>query len=558
MPVFQCDRALPNGHPLRVFFWIVVLGALVPRPGFGDGGEGLFVRRVWPLFQEKCLACHGQDEAKIKAGYDLRSATTAFKGGESGTAAIVAGKPESSPLYLAVTRAHEDEWKPMPPKEADKLYAEQIGWIKQWIESGAPWPDDARAKEIAKANADQWSAEDGITVKTSGGLSTEWTNRRYQPEGLWAYQPVKAVRMADLAWRKGENPVDALLAKQMPSGLQPAPPADARTFIRRATFDLTGLPPTPEEVVAFEAESIRNPKFASSQLIERLLASPHYGERMAQHWLDVVRYADTSGFANDYERGNAWRFRDYVVRSFNKDKRYDQFIKEQIAGDELDPADPEMLIATGFLRMGPWELTGMEVAKIARQRFLDDVSNGVGETFLAHSLQCARCHDHKFDPIPTRDYYSVQAVFATTQLAERGAAFLPVENTNGFAEKKYLELRHAEYLSTLQRLDEKSLEAAMNWFREKGVDATKWNTAMEQARTQERDRKRRDFEGVFNSVRRLLTKQGVAEDQFPATRARRAPSSISAPACGRPLRRIHCSPALASPPARACPLRSAG
>jgi hypothetical protein len=140
---------------------------------------------------------------------------------------------------------------------------------------------------------------------------------------------------------------------------------------------------------------------------------------MAQHWLEVTRYADSSGFSNDYERGNAWRYRDYVVRAFNGDKPYDQFIKEQIAGDEIDANDPEKIIATGFLRTGPWELTGMEVEKIARQRFLDDVTNSVGETFLAHSLQCARCHDHKFDPVPTHDYYSIQAVFATTQLSER-------------------------------------------------------------------------------------------------------------------------------------------
>src|SRR6185369_4352130 len=151
------------------------------------------------------------------------------------------------------------------------------------------------------------------------------------------------------------------------------------------------------------------------------------------------------------------RYRDYLVRSFNHDKRYDQFVREQLAGDELDPNDPEKIIATGFLRMGPWELTGMEVAKVARQRFLDDVSNSVGETFLAHSLQCARCHDHKFDPVPTRDYYSLQAVFATTQLAERPAAFLAIENRQGFDEKKILEMSRADYLATLNRLDRKSL-----------------------------------------------------------------------------------------------------
>ena len=165
------------------------------------------------------------------------------------------------------------------------------------------------------------------------------------------------------------------------------------------------------------------------------MASPHYGERWAQHWLDVVRYADSSGYANDYERGNAWRYRDYVVRSLNADKPYDQFILEQLAGDQWKPDDPEMLIAVGFLRMGPWELTGMEVAAVARQRYLDDVTDAVGQVFLGHMLQCARCHDHKFDPVPTGDYYSLQAFFATTQLAERRTPFLSVENTQGFGDE---------------------------------------------------------------------------------------------------------------------------
>jgi hypothetical protein len=187
----------------------------------------------------------------------------------------------------------------------------------------------------------------------------------------------------------------------MPDGLSVAPAADRITLLRRASFDLTGLPPTPAEIDAFLHDPLPDTE-AFAKVVDRLLASPHYGERMAQHWLDVVRYADSSGFANDYVRGNAWRYRDYVVRAFNEDRPYDQFVREQIAGDEIDPGNPEMLIATGFLRMGPWELTAMEVAKIARQRFLDDVTNSVGETFLAHSLQCARCHDHKFDPIPPR------------------------------------------------------------------------------------------------------------------------------------------------------------
>ncbi|MFC5454867.1 PSD1 and planctomycete cytochrome C domain-containing protein [Prosthecobacter fluviatilis] len=484
-----------------------------------EDAEALFVRRVWPLFQEKCLACHGNDETKIKGGYDMRTQESAMKGGESEKKSIIPGRPEDSPLYLASTRQHADDWEPMPPKEADKLYAEQLGWIKNWIEGGAPWPDEAKRSTIAKANAEKWSAEDGIVVKTSGALSPEWAGRRYKPEGLWAYQPVKKPAVP-----AGQHPIDFLLAVK-----DPAPAADPRTFIRRATFDLTGLPPTPEEVEAFTAAYSKDPASSIHQLINRLLDSPHYGERMARHWLDVTRYADSSGFANDYERGNAWRYRDYVVRSFNADKPYDQFIKEQIAGDEMQesgagtPArnsqNPELLIATGFLRMGPWELTGMEVAKIARQRFLDDVTNSVGETFLAHSLQCARCHDHKFDPVPTHDYYAIQACFGTTQLVERPAPFLPVENTTGFEEKKYLEARRDEHLAMLARLDEKMLANAAKWYAEKKLDPAAWDKAVTSARAfiagGGKMKKGRSFTGVFETARAALQKQNLPEDQYP-------------------------------------------
>ena len=510
----------------------------------------LFIRRVAPLFNEKCLACHGNDEQKIKAGFDMRTRAGLLKGGDSEKPSIVPGKPDASPLYLAVTRLHEDDnWTPMPPKEADKLTTEQIGWIKQWIAGGAPWPDAARVKELTAANANKWSAEDGVVVKTSGGLSAEWSNRKYKPEGLWAYQPVKKPTVPTVAAdvrrlqspqtpdarpqtsasrslltsAATPHPIDAFLAAKMPAGLQPAPLADRVTLIRRATFDLTGLPPKPEEIAAFVADKDPDEK-AFSKAVERLLASPHYGERMAQHWLDVVRYADSSGFANDFERGNAWRYRDYVVRAFNGDKPYDKFIREQIAGDELyenskpETRNPELLIATGFLRMGPWELTGMEVAKVARQRFLDDVANSVGETFLAHSLQCARCHDHKFDPIPTRDYYSLQAVFATTQLSERAAPFLKEENASGFEERKFLEARRAEYLAMLEVLDAKLVKNAERWFADKGLDATKWNAAVAQARKQPgaaRNGKRRDFSNVFEAARGIMAKQGAPEDQYP-------------------------------------------
>ena len=502
---------------LNVFGGIFVQGHAASV--IDEQAEQLFVRRIAPLLHEKCLACHGKDESQIKGAFDLRTLASTLKGGESEQPSLVPGKPEESPLYLAVTRKHDD-WQPMPPKEADKLSEEQMTWIKDWIAGGAPWPDETRAREIAKVNSEMWSAEDGITMKTSGGLSPEWTDRRYKSEGLWAYQPVKKPTPP----MSNSNPIDAFITAKMPPGLQVAQAADRVTLIRRATFDLIGLPPTPEEVEAF-AKDTRSDADAFAAVVERLLESPHYGERMAQHWLDVTRYADTSGFANDYERGNAWRYRDYVVRSFNADKRYDRFVREQIAGDEIDANNPEMLIATGFLRMGPWELTGMEVAKVARQRFLDDVTNSIGETFLAHSLQCARCHDHKFDPIPTRDYYALQAVFATTQLVERAAPSLPNENVTGFEEKKYLEMRRAEHLAVLARLDDQLLAAAQTWFREKGLDPSQWNTAVANAanantgevkRSNATQKKsRREFKDEFNTARNTLRNAGVPEEQYP-------------------------------------------
>lgn len=487
-----------------------------------EAGEVLFAYRLQPMFKEKCLACHGDDAKKLKGGLDMRTLSTLLKGGESEKPAVVPGRPEESPLYLAATRLHEDPWTPMPPKENDKLTPEQLAYLKDWITDGAPWPEESRWAELKKLGEDKWAYADGVTMKTSGGLSADWTNRRYKPENLWAYQPLKkpAVPEVQSSKFKVQNPIDAFLTAKMPEGLPPAPLADRLTLIRRVTYDLIGLPPTPIEVTAFVKDSLPDDQ-AFAKVVERLLASPQYGERWGRHWLDVVRYADSSGFANDYERGNTWRYRDYVIRGFNADKPYNQFIREQVAGDELyenqklETRNPELLIAAGFLRMGPWELTGMEVAKIARQRYLDDVTDAVGEVFLAHMLQCARCHDHKFDPIPTRDYYSMQAVFGTTQLAERPAPFLPQENVSGFDEKKYLEQSHADYLATLERLDEKSVAASQGWFKEKGIDPAMWNDAVEKARNSERGNPRKDFNGVFNAARAMMSRKGIAEEQFP-------------------------------------------
>ncbi len=469
-----------------------------------EQGELLFVRRVWPLLQEKCVACHGRDRKGIEGGLDLTARAGLLQGGDSGEAGVLPGKPDLSPLYLAARRDAED-WSAMPPKEAERLTAEQLAWLHEWIAAGAPWPDADRQARIVAAHGADWSAEDGVSVPTSGGLSREWTERKYKPESLWAYQPLRHPQPtpaeADL------HPIDALLKRQVPDDLSLAPRADRGTLIRRATFDLTGLPPTPEDVRAFVHDP-RSDRVAFAVVVERLLASPHYGERMAQHWLDVVRYADSSGFANDYERGNAWRYRDYVVRSFNADKPFDRFAREQLAGDEIDPRDPELLVATGFLRMGPWELTGMEVARIARQRFLDDVTNSVGEVFLAHALQCARCHDHKFDPIPTRDYYALQAVFAGTQLAERAAPFTPEENLQGFEEQAYLEARQREYEQILADLDAVLLENARRWYIEHGHSAEPWQRAVAEVAE-------KNSTGIFNAARQKLLRAGVPEEEFP-------------------------------------------
>ena len=410
----------------------------------------LFARKIQPLFKVKCLTCHGDDPEKLKGDLDMRTRAGLLKGGESEEPALIPGKAMASPLYLALTRAHEDDWSAMPPKENDKLSAEQIGYIKEWITAGAPWPDAKRVVAILK-EADPWGETDGVMVKTSGGLDAGWTNRKYDPQKLWAYQPVSKPAVP----AKG-HPVDAFVEARLPKGLAVAPQAEAVTLIRRVTYNLTGLPPTPKQTFEFVAAWKKDSESAWVALIDRLLASPHYGEQMAQHWLDVVRYADSAGFSNDYPRPHAWRYRDYVVRAFNADKPYDQFVREQIAGDELKPNDPDHLIATGFLRMGPWEHTAMSVAAVTRQQYLDDVVNSVGVTFLANELRCAKCHDHKFDPIPTKDFYRMQAVFGSISFMERKLPWQSFENITGIQadRERYLRQQKTTAIRSITTLPE--------------------------------------------------------------------------------------------------------
>ncbi|MEP7364577.1 MAG: PSD1 and planctomycete cytochrome C domain-containing protein [Acidobacteriota bacterium] len=343
----------------------------------------LFNATVRPLFEKECMGCHGN--GLVLSKFDMRTREGLLRGGTRG-AAIEPGKSAESLLVKLVDGSGPVQ---MPPGDASKrLPPDAVAAIRRWIDAGAVWPSAE-----AKYNWDKYSEED-----------------------LWAFRPLRR------KWDAG---------KSVDSFFPPTPAADRRTLIRRITFDLTGLPPTPDEVAAFLKD--KSPD-AYPRLVERLLASPRYGERWGRHWLDVVRYADSGGYSNDFERPNAWRYRDYVIRAFNQDKPYNQFIREQIAGDEIDPTNGELLIATGFLRSGPWEHTGMSVEAVTRQLFLDDVTHATASTFLGVTLGCARCHDHKFDPLPTRDYYRFQAVFASTEFARPKVDFLPSENTAGMAE----------------------------------------------------------------------------------------------------------------------------
>ena len=323
-----------------------------------------FSRQVQPILAKRCFACHGPDTAE--SGLRLNRRETATAELDSGSRAIVPGKPEQSAIIERITA--EDESIRMPPEEKP-LSKEEIAVIREWIAGGAEW------------------------------------------EQHWAFQPVNpqappAVSAEDADWVR--TPIDAfILAKLRAHGLHPAPPADNAALLRRVYYDLTGLPPTPEEVRAFLEDESPN---AWEQVVDRLLKSPRYGERWARDWLDLVRFAETNSFERDGLKPNAWRYRDYVIRSFNADKPYDQFIREQLAGDELDEVTTETIIATGYYRLGIWDDEPADPLQ-ARYDEFDDIIRTTGEVFLGLTIGCARCHDHKIDPVPQTDYYSFLAFF---------------------------------------------------------------------------------------------------------------------------------------------------
>lgn len=358
-------------------------------------GVEFFEKRIRPVLVQRCFECHSVEAQKRKGGLLLDSREGLRTGGDHGPA-IVPGKPDKSLLLTAI--AHTDPDLKMPPKE--KLPASVVADFKAWIEMGAPDP------------------REGAAPVQSTALSLE-EGRRW-----WAFQPVKpppipAVR--DGTWPRTD--IDRfVLAALEARGLRPVGDADRRTLIRRATFDLTGLPPTPEEVEAFVTASdqndLSNPSDPYSALVDRLLDSPRFGERWGRHWLDIARYAESTGRYRNVPYIHAWRYRDYVIDSFNRDKPYDRFIREQIAGDLMPAASDEqrneLNIATGFLALGPKELHEAKLHRL-RMDIADEQIDVIGRAILGLTVACARCHDHKTDPIPTRDYHALAGIFYSTE-----------------------------------------------------------------------------------------------------------------------------------------------
>lgn len=357
---------------------------LIAQTGAPDQ-DAFFEKSVRPLLVERCLGCHGEKEQK--GGLRLDHLSDILVGGESG-AAVVPNQVDESLIIQAVRYQGYE----MPPD--GKLPENEIAILEKWVSMGAPWPNDD-GKPIKRTTREKITEED-----------RKW----------WAFQPLTTPAVPSVsdndsrlvpAWTANE--IDRfILAKMMSQGLVPAPEADRLSLLRRVTYDLIGLPPTQKEIETFLSDTSAD---AFEKVVDRLLNSPHYGERWARHWLDLVRYADSDGYRIDHYRPNAWQYRDYVIRSLNSDKPYNRFVQEQLAGDELFSNEPDAWIATGFLRHWIYEYNSRD-ARTQWDTILGDITDTTGDVFLGLGMQCAKCHDHKFDPILQKDYYRLQAFFA--------------------------------------------------------------------------------------------------------------------------------------------------
>lgn len=372
---------------MRTFCHLILSGLvpIVTLTSFGDDAEGIafFEQKVRPVLIEHCYSCHSDQAKKLKGNLHLDSQAGWERGGDSGAAVIIPGDPDASLLLRTVLHLEED--LEMPPKEP-ALPAAVIADLRTWIAMGAPDPRDGVTLEAKRADRSWWSLQP---------LSTDFAHKT----------------------------IDEFISSRLAEdGLSRNSPADPRSLIRRITYDLHGLPPSPKEVSDFEAASASDPEAAYTALVDRLLASPRYGERWGRHWLDVIRFGESKGFERNVIIDNLWPFRDYVIRSINEDKPFDRFIAEHLAGDVLGPDDPTVEVGTAFLVAGPYDDVGNQdvVAQAnIRAATLDDIITATSGAFLGLTVSCARCHDHKFDPIPTEDYYRIRAAVEGVNHGER-------------------------------------------------------------------------------------------------------------------------------------------
>ncbi len=350
-----------------------------------DDGPTFYKDQVLPVLEEHCLRCHGKG-SKLRGNLNLSHREGVLKGGDFGPAVDLEA-PDLSLLLEAINY----EGLEMPP--SGKLDDDAIAILTRWVELGAPFD---RAGSATPNNESDEEPEDPLVTDA---------DRKF-----WSFQPIQRPPIPEVGSEPGwiRNPIDAFVLRQLNEfELTPAPPASKIALLRRLTFDLTGLPPTLQEAEAFLNDES---PVAFEKLVDRLLGSPAYGERWGRHWLDVVRYAETNSFERDSEKPFSWRYRDYVIRAFNDDKPYNRFVTEQLAGDELADADLDAIIATGFYRLGAWDDEPTDRLQ-ARYDELDDIITTVGQGFLGITINCARCHDHKIDPIPQADYYRFLGYF---------------------------------------------------------------------------------------------------------------------------------------------------
>jgi cytochrome c553 len=394
--------------------------AATPMPADADG-VAFFEAKVRPILVDKCYRCHSAEAKKLKGGLYLDSRAGLLTGGDTGPA-IVPGDAERSLLIKAVRYGDPD--LQMPPKE--RLPPEAVAALAAWIARGAPDPRTAPPAG-AKKGVDYAAAREH-----------------------WAYRPLATPALPavkDAAWAR--TPIDRfVLARLEAAGLKPAPPASRRALIRRLSFDLAGLPPSPEEVDAFIADPAPD---AVERLVDGLLASPAFGERWARHWLDLARFAESHGYEQDYDRPFAYHYRDFVIQAFDRDLPYDTFVSWQLAGDELAPDDNLAMMATGFIAAGVWptQITKNEVEK-ARYDALDDMLSTTFTAMLGTTVGCARCHDHKYDPISQRDYYRLLSTFTTTVRSEVERDFSPPDYR---ARRAAFDAAHAPFEQAVARCE---------------------------------------------------------------------------------------------------------